>query len=358
MKKRILISLLLILISFFCFADEEVNFDDFEEDEPVIPEQPAAARNDISFNLYIDLSLTADYLPNASTDPFALTFGQDHVNFLVRAAYKDFISVFMEITNKFSEISIQLVPWWSVIFGNIRVPFGNIDYHPVYGGRVEENPVFLPQVWSNYGLALRGLLFENSASLTLFCLNGFNQSAGNPNFTSMAATDFNYLKTFGLRYRHQFTPAFSLTASALYDAPSSDNSPDDRILMYGLDTVIKIKALTVKLGATVHEIYISAFGAPTQLLFPATYLRYGTYIEGLIDISDTMDMRVRFGHIDPNSSQINRYDMANANAGLIFTFGMLELSAEYNLMMHVYPDPAYEELNFANSLKINALLQL
>ena len=368
MKHLILISLL------FCLAissypaesadtfdaseeDQEVNFDHFEEEEG-LRREPLIAVDGLKFNLYIDLSLQTNYQPIKANDNLALTFNQDHHHFLVRASYKDYITANLDLANNFNQITIQLKPDNFLFFGKILVPFGNIEYHHIYGGTVDESSIFLPTTWSNLGAGYRRLLFNRNANLALYVLNGFSAPGAQMNFTDMASPDSNNLKAFGLRYQHQILSGLNITASVLADFPADDNNWRDHQILYGLDAILKLKAFTFSAGFTLHEAYLKSLGEITRFLFPASYLRTGSYAEARYDFTKNTAIRLRFGHIDPNSEQRSKDARMNANIGLILNFDVIQIISEYNVMMHLYPDTSYEDENYKNTLRINAIIQL
>ena len=280
---------------FFSFSpvfgeEEEINLDDFKE-EVKTDSQPALLNfQGIKLNLYADFTLDWGIQPVGTgydirsnlvlSNVGMFSFNQNHFQVMGKVSYKDFVSVFFDIANpyNFFEVQFNILTNIRIKFGKIFVPFGEYDFHHIYGGRMDDQNSFLPKFWCDYGISVNFSLFDFS-KMDLYMVNGFPVSGGVPVITTPNGRDNNLSKALGMKWRFDPYSWLFCSASLYYDIFSTYDYYTDFTFFYGADIGFKRDIFSLKAGILIGEMSIPDKGFTTSLIFNDTYNRYGYYIE-------------------------------------------------------------------------------
>ena len=339
--------ILIFIILAGAFAEEEsVDLDNLDNSSvnTNAPALPALMPEGLKFNLYVDMVAmagsmkTLTKLDSASNDILSnknfFTFAQDHVQVMASVKYKDKVTVSADLDKNFFEIGYAFTPDIRVKFGKIFVPFGEFDFHHIYGGMVDQNSAFLPKFWCDYGLALSFPVLDFSRA-TVYAVNGFPENKFLPVFQT-SPNDNNLSKSVGAYYRIDPLSWLTWSFSAYYDIFSDKDYYTDFVLFYGSDISLRWQKFEAKAGFIIGEVRSPDAYFNTGLIFDDTYIRYAYYLEGDYRFLDDWKLRVRFGEMCPNSIVSNQNNQYDLNAGVVWSVKPFEITAAYYVNWQKY----------------------
>lgn len=332
-------------------AQEQVDLDAVQNPAPDGRKAGAGAQvGDLHMNLWFDgMYLWTRY--SADTVRNTARFLQEHADLLVRASTSDGIEAYANITRPsdvfqatvpfaFFLPSIKAVPLvgeGDVTFGSIRVPFGEYEDHPIYGGTVVNSMQFLGEPnWSDYGASVQ-LVAGRTARMDLYVVNGIQ---ANWNYSDSAAAGIvirstgdikadRYPRGYGAKLR--LDPVASLFAVVsyfhdflrfeqdLYDSLGKPYQIDHSgsLDLAGADLGLRTGPVSWKVGGAYGSIRAKA---PIQ-----DYATWAWYAESKYSFNERWALRLRGGQIDPDTRRNDDNDQTNVNIAAIWTKGPIDL---------------------------------
>ena len=324
-------------------AQEQVDLDAAQAPPPDGRRAGAGVQaGDLHMNLWFDCMYlwtrhSADTVRNTAR------FLQEHADLLVRASTSDGIEAYANITHP-SDVFQATVPFafflpsirdvplvgeGDVTLGSIRVPFGQYEDHPIYGGTVVNSMQFLGEPnWSDYGASVR-LVAGHVAQLDLYVINGIQTDW---NFTDSTLSTIGINPTFdikadryprglGAKLRLDPNPASYLVASCFHDAlrfagVSTDLGHYGTFDLAGLDAGLRTGPVSGKGGG--------AWGKVASPLIQ-DYDLGAWYAESKYSFNERWALRLRGGQIDPDSRHKDDNDQTDVNFAAIWTKGPIDL---------------------------------
>ena len=223
------------------------------------------------------------------------------------------------------EIAYELTSRFSLRAGRIWVPFGATPFHHYYGG-VQGDPfngLFLPNVWSEFGVSASGTLL-NSGLFTLegdlYSIRGFDSDLGNViSFTAGGSDD---IFAAGARTRLGIGTKISLWGSVLYNQFGPDNEGQlllwggDLLLDYGLLDLPFLRDLRLRAAFARAEVQDELLVDPDNNA-DSWYFRYGDYAEISYRGLRFVIPRVRYGTIIDFDDIVSPSDSHNWEVALM-----------------------------------------
>lgn len=285
-----------------------------------IPEPPKGPLA-LQFHFYGDFDVDASAAGDLAEKP-TLTFRQNHQALLVQTEGGLDISVFADMLHPGDLFEMGLaIGTARLTFGRILVPFGEFSVHHIYGGRQDDNGIFLPKLWSDYGLSVR-LPLGKRTELEAFLVDGFDPtgfgSPTSPRFYAFAGVDNNLAKAFGARLRFAPNPDSQLSASLYQDFYG--DTMDKAITFVGADGSLQLGRLGLKGGAVFGAVFGPGFSG---------FYRWSDYAEARWNFSKSFALRLRLGSMDPDTRASNGDDQNNANVGLVWKSEHIEYDLVY-----------------------------
>ncbi|MDC7221496.1 MAG: hypothetical protein PQJ59_16300 [Spirochaetales bacterium] len=292
----------------------------------------------LKFSLYTDFTIyagadeeTDSTDGSKSWDPY-FEFGQNH--FIVLGSIStDRLSLLCDITDFSDLLEVSLMGnKGTLTVGRILIPFGDYNYHHIYGGYADEDSLFLPFFWTDYGLK-GSWWFGMGHQLEAAFTNGFavdSESDPEPVFSTSPSSENNLMKAVNLRMTLYPSLKTKAVFSFMYDiygedeTSFSDKWTDESILLFGTDLTQTMGDLTLKGGVALMEENQSGV---------ADTWRYGWYGEAKYRFEDFY-LRFRTGGIDTDTDESNEEDTLNFNLGFIVPMGPLEWHTTY---LHTVP---------------------
>jgi hypothetical protein len=286
-----------------------------------IPEA-AAGPLALKFHFYGDFDVDASVAGDFSGKP-TLTFRQNHQALLIQAGGSAELSILADVFHPADlfEMGISLGRGRLTI-GRILVPFGEFGFHHLYGGRQDDSGIFLPKLWSDYGLAWAFPLGPG-LEMEAYLVNGFDpagfSSPSSPaRFYSFAGIDNDLAKAFGARLRYDPSPSARLSLSLYQDFYG--DSLDKAITFAGADGSLQLGRLGLKGGAAFGAVFGSGFSG---------FYRWSDYAEAKWSFSKAFAIRLRLGAMDPDTRASNGEDQNNANVALVWKRDHVEYDLDY-----------------------------
>ena len=292
-----------------------------------------AGPSGLGFHFYGDFDIETAAAGDFSGKP-TFTFKQNHQALLIQAPGNQEISVFADIfhPNDLFELGLTF-GGHRLTLGRILIPFGEFGIHHLYGGRQDDEGIFLPKLWSDYGLSLKSPLGEMLA-LELYAVNGFDpagfvSAAAAPRFHAVGSVDSGLAKAVGARLRFEPVSDFWTSASLYQDFYADD--PDRSVTLAGVDSGIRIGSLGLKAGIVVSAIRGPEFD---------DFFRWADYAEIKYDFTEALAVRARAGSMDGDTRVSNGEDQNNVNIGLLWNTGYVEYDLVYfrNLSGNAFAD--------------------
>lgn len=366
MAKKILLLLILALsFSINSFAEEEaVDLDTLpsETAKPVAETgHPDLSTFDgLKIHLYIDfiLEMRMDQIYrglSGSTEVISsknsLSFGQNHLGLIGMMEYKEMMKLSLDFALDFYELQYNFSPYMNIRVGKIFIPFGQSDYHHIYGGLVDETASFLRKFWCDYGVAFHSKIIS-SLQGDIFVGNGF-PVYGNTVFFSQPPTprDNNMMKSVALRLKWRPIQQVFLIANGYYDAYSDQNDLRDFIFMYGLDVGFEARKFHLKTGAAVAELFDHKTTPLDGFLFASKWYRWAWYSEARYNFTRMLSLQLRAGSMDTDNRTQSPTDQMNLNTTFFVRPGPFEISLSYFYNIQTYGNTPTRSVNTVGSLK-------
>lgn len=253
------------------------------------------------------------------------TIGQKNVSFfpnhtmaILMVSVNDRVSLQMNLDPDpaFYELAFAVTPTFNVKVGKLLLPFGTNNFHHIIGGRVDQESRFLPETWSDYGVAVNHLLVDArwlSLEYDLYVVNGFG-GATEPLISVGTVTDNNFAKGLGARVTATFPHGLRLVGSAYHSLWDIDNSKG--VLFYALGGAMPPGAIALpvldRLGLRGEwsrgEIQLLTDNVQVGLTRHAV-ARAGWYGEALVRLTDDVMLRVRAGRVNGDNTVTDDNDV-------------------------------------------------
>jgi hypothetical protein len=338
---------------------------DFEEAEAVFDDDSAATeemtahhgmslqdiKQKFNLKLYLDVMYEeslGDSEEYAFRETEAPSFSTNHTYLMLQASPTDKLRVGFDIQfDYFYEIEYFPAPTLSFKAGKIFLPFGDFNYHPIYGGKVYslDNDLF-PNWLTDYGIAFGHRLLDTdrvSLNYELFVSNGFQEySAGYLDMNVIGFdSDNNSEKAFGGRMKTTWFGRYNVTASGMLDHWSDDGEATlglwalDFSTNDGLADLPILSHVDLKLGYL--NKHVENDNASNAVL--RDYDGFGSHIELSTKPVDWLKIAFRMGEVDPNENIRDQMDQRNYNVhGIFYLEECLELWAIYQQNQEKYVD--------------------
>lgn len=300
-----------------------------------------ATDNKINFSIYFDLLLMLQ--PRSGNGD--LSFNNFHP-FLLAEVFPDSNLLFsFEVSSspKYFELSYLANERWQIRFGKIYIPFDDLQPHDVFGGRVNASRMrigstaaFLPDLWTDLGVAAKWTSHDTSALLLdwqLFVGNGFRnggttldpvtpKASAYPTFADLPiAADNNNDKSIGARVHALMSRQFGLGLS-FYTARWTDESdPPKRVNILGIDSQWTLGKSEIRAGVA------KFFGG----LLNGDLSRQGEYVEfgQKFGEKDEWKLLLRGGHLDLDARIEDANDQLVGGFGILYKPGLLQYALEH-----------------------------
>jgi hypothetical protein len=305
---------------------------------------PQAAAAGLPLHLYTDFDVDLTVANDPAQEP-SLVFAQNHREILIQSlpdsplllegdllAPGNFFDVGVPLSLPFPALGGSWLGSSVLRAGILLLPFGEFQYHHLYGGREDNAGRFLDRVWSDLGIQWTASPWEGS-TLDLYSTNGIRSTAAGPSWgPQQAGSDNNRQKSVGFRWRQDLAPGWLVGISAYRDPWGPDQEPSKVAQMGGLDLAARWAALSARFG-----------GALGWVTGPnLDYLRWGWYGEGRWDLTSAWAVRVRGGTLVADSRTPTVYgNRGDANASLLWRTGPVEWDADVFFDGPVVPDEAF-----------------
>ena len=311
------------------------------------------------------LKMFVDFEAVSDLNKRNFVFRPNHTYVFVMAQVSDDIQFIIHVdTNPiFFELQWDALPGLSFKVGKIFVPFGTNEFHHIMGGRVDEQSFFLPETWSDYGVAMNHQPIDTdwlNVEYTLYAVNGSQgqvgadaQSQTIPTVGAGAsATDNNYMKALGGRAKLTLLSSYVITPSVYFDVWDPDNKFP--IVFYSLGFEARkgfIKLPIVDRLRLRGEYGYGEIALPFRNLQPGVLSVFGLggyavgraafYAEATESIVDTFAVRLRTGRINDNNTLLDNQDLWVLEPSLLYTVahGKVQLTLAYQFITR--PDFKY-----------------
>lgn len=333
--------------------DEEEEVLDFGAEEQLEEQQSqaligavagvaSAVKENTSLKLIVDL--LADYQVGSTS----WQFHPNHVLVLAEAQVMKTLLFTVHISDDplYYEAAWSPTPHLTLRAGRIFIPFGTNDFHHIIGGRVDEASQFLPEIWTDYGVAASYQLYDGdyaSADYELYLVNGF-QGTDEPLLGASQPSDNNFSKGYGGRLKLTVLSHYKLTASLYHDVWNAQET--NNLVFYSLGLELSpgflpfdfanLKRLRIRGEWSRGEIKLSDNNYQTGLLPHYAYARTGFYTEAQIPVTRMIAARLRTGLINPNNTVQDAGDLIVVEPAVIVGFRKVSVSLAYQALIPVY----------------------
>lgn len=275
----------------------------------------------------LGLKLVVDLLVEHTIGEEKFQFRPHHTYVIVMGQPVDDLQFMVQLSDNplFYEVSWAVTPRISITAGKLLIPFGTSEFHQLIGGRVDEHGAFLPELWADYGLALRHHLVDSEAVSTdyaLYVVNGF-QGTDAPNIASGSGTDNNWAKGVGARVRVTALRTVTVTGSAYYDR--WDVRGKESVLYYSLGGELRgalfgLPRLRLRGEWSRGEIGVAGRDYQRGITRFAV-ARSGTYAEAQYAFTERFAVRLRGGRLNPDNTVADASDTEVYEPALLIGVG-------------------------------------
>jgi hypothetical protein len=297
--------------------EEEV---DFEEEEKASDQQSqkikaaagsggagdASNPTSTGFKLFVDLLA----IGKLGQETFAVR--PNHTYVFLMAQVSEQLQFILHISDNpiFFELQWDPLPGLSLKVGKLLVPFGTNQFHHLIGGRVDEQSLFLPETWGDFGVAVNHTPLDTEwfgFEYTLYALNGF-QGTDVPNVAAGTGVDNNYFKALGARTQLTLFSDYILTGSAYFDIWDPDQKY--KTLFYALGVEMRKGFIPVPILDRLRlrgewgrgEIELPKRNLQKGVIGDYATARTGLYGEATVLIWETLSGRVRTGRVNSDNT--------------------------------------------------------
>lgn len=278
---------------------------------------------------------------------------------------------------KFYELDWQANKRLTVRVGKIFIPFDDISSqspHNIFGGRVgvsrlsldPNGATFLPDVWADLGVGLKYVFVDTSLLYVeghIYVVDGFQDGGSDPNVGTGAnqdpqgtpypnfsqngglvtgnAADNNRDKAFGARAHWLIANRLGIGASLYTARWSADSEPNERVMIYGLDSQLRLPWAELRAGVGLMNV-----GMPVN----GSFNRSGTYgeIGHNFGYLDRWKILGRVGTLSLDSRVNAITDETIIGGTLLYRPGFVEFSLEYSRDLNddypLKPNHSYTDL--------------
>lgn len=308
------------------------------------------------------LKLFFDLLIEYEWETSLFQFTRDHAHVMLELTATDWLTFRADIAfePELFEGIFQLGKVGELRLGKILVPFGQNEFHHLIGGRVDQDALFLPTVWGEYGAAFRHFVYGGEVvdfNYALWVINGFQDIKdrdGNPILPASSdgsLRDNNQMKGVGLRPTLGIGRSVILGTSWYLDAWDPKN--ENWMLIYGVDVelgynLIPVKVLRdfrlraefawaeVKLP-TGQNAYHGIFAGEGFGILPNYGIRRSGYnLELSYRPIKILTIRYREGWLNDDSRVVNQNDLLVHEPGVLVTLGPVQFSLVVQLLQRRY----------------------
>lgn len=293
-------------------ATEEIPATDGESGKKALPV--------LSFKFFGDFDIDASAAGDFSGDP-TFTFTQNHQALLIRAVGNPDLSILADIfhPDDLFQMGISFKDL-QLTFGRIFIPFGDFNYHHFYGGRQDDNGIFFPKLWTDYGFSL-GFPVGNILGIEVYTVNGFDPAGivlENARFASVGKVDNDLAKAIGARFTLTPIKNVKLMVSGYQDFYADDVK--HTVTLAGGDGEFKYGPFALRGGV--------AFGLVRGPDI-AEFFRWANYGEVTYNAWRNLSLRLRGGAMDPDVRISNPDDQNNVNFSVIWRTAWVEYALTY-----------------------------
>jgi hypothetical protein len=260
----------------------------------------------MGFKLFVDLLA----IGKLGQDNFAIK--PNHTYAFLMAQVTDELSFILHVSDDpiFFELQWDLLPGLSLKAGKLLVPFGTNDFHHLIGGRIDQQSLFLPETWSDFGVSVNHAPLDTEwfgLEYTVYLLNGF-QGTEAPTIAAGTGVDNNYWKGLGARSRLTLFSDYVLTGSAYFDIWDPDQKY--KTLFYALGVEMKKGFIPVPVLDRFRirgewgrgELEMPGRNLQTGVIGAYAVARTGFYGEVTALIWETLSARIRAGRINGDNT--------------------------------------------------------
>ena len=274
-----------------------------------------------------------------------LTFQNIHSISMVEAQPSDdvFFSAEISLNPRYYEVKYAPVgKRWNLRVGKIWIPFDDINPHNHFGGRTNTrqlltgNTLFLPNIWTELGLAFEGKLYDFRGWKgvgTLYVTNGFGAGGRNPSgetteYPSFSdsdslATDNNSDKAIGARLQFNYKQSASLGVSVYSARWTSQALESKRLMLLGFDAGYQLGRFELRGGLLAGKV---------DLLDGTSMKKGGAYAEFWTKFlaERTLRLALKAGILQPDDRYIGINDLKAIGAGLYYRPKTIQYSIEHS----------------------------
>ena len=284
------------------------------------PARPSSGRPGLSFRFFGDFDVDAATAADFTGEP-TFTFTQNHQALLIQAAGDPNLSIMADIfhPDDLFQLGLALGPF-RLTAGRILIPFGEYYFHHMYGGRQDDEGLFLPKLWSDYGFSL-AMPMGDKIGVELYAVNGFAPAglmATAPRLYSVGKLDNDLAKAVGTRITLYPIPNARVNLSLYQDFWADDI--ENTASLAGLDGEFRLGPLGLRAGGVFGMVRGPGL---------SEFFRWSDYGEVKFDLTDTWALRLRGGAMDPDTRVSNAEDQNNANFSVIWRRGYVEYVLTY-----------------------------
>ncbi len=303
------------------------------------------------------LKLFFDFLVEYEWEQKNFAFGSDHAYIMMEMTIADWLGfrADVSINPEFFEIIFNLGNKTELRLGKVLVPFGQNEFHHMIGGRVDEQSLFLPVVWADYGVVWRQGVYDGESvgiDFSLWVSNGFQESTGifgdpEPSRKAGSLTDNNLMKGVGLHPVLRLGQHVVLGTSWYFDKWNKDK--DALMLFYGADMELGYGLMPVPFLRNIRlrgEIAWAEIQLQDKNYYSGIILygirKAGYYGEISYKVLPWLILRYREGYLNADSRLTDTNDLLLHEPAIKFIFGPahIDLGAQFH---QILPEPPYRE---------------
>lgn len=358
--------------------EQEISLDDLDEEtsssaapSPIAAPAETGGHGHAAGAFPPKFKLFFDLLTEYEWETKTFQFTRDHAHVMIDLTVTDWLAFRADIAfePEFFEVIFNIKGKMEFRLGKILVPFGQNEFHHLIGGRVDEDALFLPTIWGDYGLAFKHSAYDGdfvSFDYSLYAINGFQDTVDEygdpmPSTRDGSLTDNNQMKGVGLRAALHLGTAVTLGTSWYVDAWDENN--DQFMLYYGADLelgydlmpVPVLKNIRLRAEAAWGEImlpnqdnYHGIFGGEANGILKNFGMRKSGYnLELSYRIVKWLFLRYREGYLNDDNRVTNAHDLLIHEPGVVAVFGPVQLSLMVQLHQFIAenPDPPPTEFS-------------
>lgn len=342
-------------------VEEEVDFDEEEEEQDAISRQIQGAagggsgsegpRGAFASGGGAGMKLFVDLLVDYRLGKESFVWRPNHTYAFATAQLTSELSFIMHISDNpvFYELEWQALPDLTLKAGKMLIPFGMNNFHHIIGGRVDQESLFLPETWGDYGVSARWYALDTdyvSLDTQAYFVNGFQEGQAGPVYAAgEGAVDNNFFKGFGTRTILTLFSDYVVTASTYFDIYDADQKL--KMLYYAVGLELRQGFFPVPILDKVRfrgEWARGEIERPERNLQQGILLhnfaRAGIFYEGSWQFAENMYFRYRGGRVNADNTKSNEEDVWVAEPAFIWwtAKGKLQITVAYQALIEAKKD--------------------